>query len=294
MSDPTIPGNVVSGEPTFADPLVEDPAPDAETSTVLLRTSPEGIVTVILNRADKRNAFNQEVIGGLREAFESLHGADHARAVFVRGAGGSFCAGADLEWMRDSVDWDEKDNRDDAYQLARMLKALYDIPVLTVALVDGAAFGGGVGLAAACDIAFATKTAKFAFSEVKLGLIPATISPYVIEAIGERRARSLFCTGRVFDADYAKEIGLVQEVVADARGLQAIAQGLARETISAAPQAMRASKRLVAAVRGRPIDDALMHETAHLIAKIRTGDEGQEGVRAFLDKRKPKWLATEK
>jgi methylglutaconyl-CoA hydratase len=291
MSDPTIPGNPASGEPTFADPVVDDPAPDAETGTVLTRSSPEGIVTVIINRPEKKNAFNQEVIGGLREAFETLHGADHVKVVFVRGAGGSFCAGADLEWMRDSVDWDEKDNRDDAYQLARMLKALYDVPVLTVALVEGAAFGGGVGLAAACDIAIATKPARFAFSEVKLGLIPATISPYVIEAIGERRARALFCTGRIFDAEYAKEIGLVQEVVADAQGLTAVAQGIARECLSAAPQAMRESKRLVAAVRGRTIDDGLMQETARLIARARTGAEGQDGVRAFLEKRKPSWTA---
>jgi Enoyl-CoA hydratase/isomerase len=173
MSDPTIPGDPTSGEPTFTDPVVEDPAPDAETSTVLMEATPDGVATVILNRPEKKNAFNQEVIGGLREAFEALQGADHVRVVFVRGAGGSFCAGADLEWMRDSVDWDEADNRDDAFQLARMLKALHDIPALTVALVDGAAFGGGVGLAAACDVTIATKAAKFAFSEVKLGLIPS-------------------------------------------------------------------------------------------------------------------------
>jgi methylglutaconyl-CoA hydratase len=287
MTDTT---NTSSGEPTFADPLVEDPAPDAETGTVLIKATPEGIATIIINRPEKKNAFNQEVIGGLREAFESMHGADHMRVVFIRGAGGSFCAGADLEWMRDSVDWDEADNRDDAYQLARMLKALHDIPVLTVALVEGAAFGGGVGLAAACDVAIAVKGARFAFSEVKLGLIPATISPYVIEAIGARRARSLFSTGRVFDADFAEEIGLVQEVVADSAALNALAQGLAREALSAAPQAARDSKRLVDAVRGRTIDDGLMKETAQLIAKQRTGAEGQDGVRAFLEKRKPGWL----
>ncbi|HEY3813415.1 MAG TPA: enoyl-CoA hydratase-related protein [Caulobacteraceae bacterium] len=287
MTDTT---NTSSGEPTFADPMVEDPAPDAETGTVLIKATPEGIATIIINRPEKKNAFNQEVIGGLREAFESMHGADHVRVVFIRGAGGSFCAGADLEWMRDSVDWDEADNRDDAYQLARMLKALHDIPVLTVALVEGAAFGGGVGLAAACDVAIAVKGARFAFSEVKLGLIPATISPYVIEAIGARRARSLFSTGRVFDADFAEKIGLVQEVVADSRALHALAQGLAREALSAAPQAARDAKRLVAAVRGRTIDDHLMQETAQLIAKARTGAEGQDGVRAFMEKRKPGWL----
>jgi methylglutaconyl-CoA hydratase len=288
MSD--LPGQPVSDEPTFADPLVGDPAPDAETPTVLLHATPEGVATVTINRPEKRNAFNQEVIGGLHEAFEALHGADHVRICFVRGAGGSFCAGADLEWMRDSVDWSEADNRDDAFALARMLKALSDIPALTVALVEGAAFGGGAGLVAACDLAVAVENAKFAFSEVKLGLIPATISPYVVDAIGPRHAKALFCTGRVFDAAYARHVGLVNETVTDAAALDAFAAQIAQDIMVAAPDAIRQSKSLVSDVWGVPIDDALMQETARRIAKKRVSPEGQEGVRAFLEKRKPSWM----
>jgi methylglutaconyl-CoA hydratase len=280
-------------DPTLGqDPLVEDPAPDAETKTVLIDADQSGVATITINRPEKRNAFNQEVIGALREAFETLHGADHVRVVFVRGAGGTFSAGADLEWMRDSVDWSESDNRDDAYQLARMLKAIADTPALTVALVEGAAFGGGAGLAAACDLAVAVRGARFAFSEVKLGLIPATISPYVTDAIGPRHAKALFCTGRIFDADYAERIGLVQHVVADSAALHAHARSIATEIMTAAPEAVLASKKLVWDVWGRPVDDALMQETARRIAKKRTSKEGQEGVRAFIEKRKPSWMVS--
>ena len=153
-------------------------------------------MTVTLNRAAKKNAFNAELIGALRDAFETLRDQEKVRVVFVRGDGGTFSAGADLEWMRDAVDHTEEDNRDDAMQMALMLKHLFDIPALTVALVEGGAFGGGVGLAAACDMAIATQDAKFSFSEVRLGLIAATISPYVVAAVGSRRARRLFSTGR--------------------------------------------------------------------------------------------------
>jgi methylglutaconyl-CoA hydratase len=274
-----------------SDPLVEVPAPDAETDVVLMHADVSGVAHVTINRPAKKNAFDQATIAALREAFETLHGADHVRVVFVRGAGGAFCAGADLEWMRDSVDWTESDNKDDAYQLARMLKALNDIPALTVALVEGAAMGGGAGLVAACDVAIAVEGTKFAFSEVKLGLIPATISPYVVDAIGPRQAKALFCTGRLFDAAYAREIGLVQETAADQAGLDAARDRIAREIMSAAPEAVLQSKKLVWDVWGEEIDDGLMHETARRIAKKRTSAEGQEGVRAFLEKRKPSWMA---
>lgn len=274
-----------------SDPLVETPAPDAETNAVLLDASPSGVAWVTINRAHRKNAFDQATIAALREAFETLHGADHVRIVFVRGAGGTFCAGADLNWMRDSVDWSEADNRDDAHDLARMLKALQDIPALTVALVEGVAMGGGAGLAAACDLALAVEDARFAFSEVRLGLIPATISPYVIEAVGPRLAKALFCTGRMFDAAYARQIGLVQEVVADAEALLGAAERMAGEIMVAAPEASRLAKKLVRDVHGKTIDDSLMHETARLIARRRVSPEGQEGVRAFLDRRKPAWAS---
>ena len=179
---------------------------------MLVDATADGVATVTINRAARRNAFNREVIAALREAFETLEGADGVRVIFITGAGATFSAGADLQWMRDSIDYSEADNHEDAMAMAVMLKQLYDLPALTVALVEGAAFGGGAGLAAACDLAVATENARFAFSEVKLGLIAATISPYVVAAIGPRRARGLFATGRVFGAAFASQIGLIDEV----------------------------------------------------------------------------------
>ena len=253
-----------------------------------IEATPDGVATVTLNRAPRRNAFNAELIAALHEAFETLQGAEGVRVVFLRGAGGTFSAGADLEWMRDAIDRTEADNRDDAYQMARMLKSLWDIPALTVALVEGGAFGGGAGLAAACDMAVATGDARFSFSEVRLGIIAATISPYVVAAVGPRQARGLFATGRLFDAAYAEKIGLVTEVVADAAELDAARDRIAADMMACAPGAVAESKRLVDDVAYQPIED-VMDETAKRIARIRISDEGQEGVRAFLEKRKPSW-----
>ena len=272
----------------IADPLVEVPDTDAASKLVHIEATPEGVATVTLNRALRRNAFNAELIAALHEAFETLQGAEGVRVVFLRGAGGTFSAGADLEWMRDAIDRTEADNRDDAYQMARMLKSLWDIPALTVALVEGGAFGGGAGLAAACDMAVATADARFSFSEVRLGIIAATISPYVVAAVGPRQARGLFATGRLFDAAYAEKIGLVTEVVADAVELDAARDRIAADMMACAPGAVAESKRLVDDVAYQPIED-VMDETAKRIARIRISDEGQEGVRAFLEKRKPSW-----
>ena len=272
----------------IADPLVEVTDTDAASNLVHIDATPEGVATVTLNRPLRRNAFNAELIAALHEAFETLQGAEGVRVVFLRGAGGTFSAGADLEWMRDAVDRTEADNRDDAHQMAKMLKSLWDIPALTVALVEGGAFGGGAGLAAACDMAVATADARFAFSEVRLGIIAATISPYVVAAIGPREARGLFATGRLFDADYAHKVGLVTEVVADTAGLEAARDRISAEMMACAPIAVAESKRLVDDVAYQPIDD-VMDETAKRIARIRISDEGQEGVRAFLEKRKPSW-----
>lgn len=286
MSDiPTsdLPNNAI------ADGLVDDPAPDAETSKVLVEATADGAVTVLINRPEKKNAFDAETIGALHEAFETLQNQPGVRVVFVRGAGSTFSAGADLAWMRSAAEWDEADNRDDAMGLARMLKALHDIPCLTVALVDGAAMGGGAGLVAACDTAVATESARFAFSEVKLGLTPATISPYVIEAIGARKARSLFAIGLSFDAADALNIGLIGRIVADGAGLDRAAEWLAGEMKTAAPGAVAASKELVRHVAGRKIDHDLMQDTAGRIAARRVSDEGREGIKAFLERRKPGW-----
>ena len=277
----------------IADPLVAVMDSDTETSMVRLQVTADGIAYVTLNRPQRRNAFNTELIAGLREVFETLRGAEGVRIVFIRGAGGMFSAGADLEWMRDAIERSEGDNRDDAMKMAVMFKHLYDIPALTVALVEGGAYGGGAGLAAACDLAIATKAAKFSFSEVKLGLIAATISPYVVAAIGPRKARGLFATGRVFDAHEAQAIGLIDSVVDDLEALHAAAEALAQDMMACAPDSVRDSKALVAYVAGRPIDHGLMEETARRIARARVSPEGQEGVRAFLENRKACWAEGE-
>ncbi|MCA0366579.1 MAG: enoyl-CoA hydratase/isomerase family protein [Proteobacteria bacterium] len=272
----------------IAHPLVADPAPDANDDLVRIDSTVDGVVFVTINRPQKKNAFDAATIGALHEAFETLHGADKVRAVFVRGAGGMFSAGADLGWMRDAADWSESDNRDDALGLARMLKALHDVPALTVALVEGAAMGGGVGIVAACDMAVAVEGARFAFSEVKLGLIPATIAPYVIEAIGARRARQLFLTGNAFDADYAARIGLIDLILPEGSVDDFIGM-LTDSLVGNAPGAMGDAKRLVNDIAQHKIDSGLLDDTARRIARARVSPEGQEGVRAFLDKRKPNW-----
>ena len=273
----------------IADPLVEVPDTDAVSPLVHLESTPEGAVTVWINRPEKKNAFDAATIAALREAFETLHGAEGVRVVFLRGMGGAFSAGADLTWMADAVDWDEDDNRQDALQLAHMLKALHDVPALTVALVEGPAFGGGAGLVAACDHAMATADATFSFSEVKLGLTPATISPYVIAALGPRTATLLFATGRVFDADGAWSYGLVDEVFDDVAGLEVARDALIEEMMLCAPGAIGDAKALVNDFAGQKLDKGLIEDTAKRIARRRTSDEGQEGVRAFLARRKPAW-----
>jgi methylglutaconyl-CoA hydratase len=269
-------------------PLLTDAAPDANDDLARIESTPEGVVFITINRPAKKNAFDAATIAALREAFETLHGADHVRAVFIRGAGGTFSAGADLGWMRAAADWSESDNRDDAMGLAKMLKALHDIPALTVALVEGSAMGGGAGIVAACDMAVAIEGSRFAFSEVKLGLIPATIAPYVIEAVGARRARQLFLTANIFDADYAAHAGLIDMVLPEGSMDEFISM-LTDSLVGNAPGAMGEAKRLVNDLAGKAIDHNLMEETAKRIARARVSDEGREGVGAFLDKRKPSW-----
>ena len=273
----------------IADPLVELPDTSPTSDLVRIEATVEGAATVILNRPQRRNAFDAGLISALSDAFETLHGAEGVRVVFVRGEGGTFSAGADLEWMREAMELTEGDNRADAMAMAVMLKRLWDLPALTVAMVEGAAFGGGAGLAAVCDLAVATRTARFSFSEARLGLIPATVSPYVVAAIGPRAARGLFASGREFDAEEALRIGLITEVVADAAALQEAHDRIVGEALACAPGAMEAAKRLVDDVAGKDIDHGLMEETARRIAAIRVSEEGQEGVRAFLERRRPAW-----
>jgi methylglutaconyl-CoA hydratase len=270
------------------------PRDASETSTdtgpVFVDASPGGVAVVLLNRPDRHNAFNDRMIAALDDAFETLRGADHVRVVILRGAGKSFSAGADLEWMRSAAHFTPEENEADALKLAHMLAKLHGLPQLTIAAVTGAAMGGGAGLVAACDVAVALKSTSFRFSEVRLGLTPATIAPFVVQAIGPRWARALFATGESFDGAFAEKIGLVQYAVEDEAELEATLEHLAKLAFEAAPKALAESKKLVDAVYGKPIDAALAHLTAKRIAGRRASAEGKEGVAAFLEKRKPSWL----
>ena len=250
----------------------------------------DGTATITLNRPDKRNAFNSEMIGELHRAFAALGSDQNVRLVIVRGAGKTFSAGADLDWMKAAAGFTQEENEADARALAEMLRALYEMPQPTLALVQGAAMGGGAGLVAACDLGVAMADTKFKFSEILLGLTPATISPFVIEAIGARWAKALFVTAEGFDASYAEKMGLVQYTVTSEEDLQGMADYLRDLVLGAAPGAVAASKRLVLDVAGAPIDQALGEETARRIAARRASDEGREGLSAFLEKRKPDWM----
>jgi methylglutaconyl-CoA hydratase len=260
-----------------------------EEPSVLLDVSPDGAAFVTLNRPARKNAFDELMIADLSDAFETLRVADEVRVVFVRGKGSTFCAGADLEWMRRQGHHGQSENEADALALAEMLHRLHRLPQFTVALVQGGAFGGGAGLVAACDHAVAVDGARFCFSEVRLGLTPATISPYVVQAIGPRNARGLFASAMPFDARRAFEIGLVQELAVDLDDLSRREERLADLAFSAAPGATREAKQLVDDVAGRPVDQALMRETARRIAARRASEEGREGLAAFLEKRPPSW-----
>lgn len=248
------------------------------------------IARITLTRPEVRNAFNDEVIQQLKAAFESVGANSDVRAVVLAAEGPAFCAGADLNWMRRMADYTRDENIADAGQLAAMLKAIYECPKPTIAAVQGDVFAGGMGLVAACDMAVSVRTATYCLSEVKLGLIPATISPYVIRAMGPRAAHRYFLTADRFSADEAHRIGFVHELV-DADALEAKVSELALALVSASPAAVRACKKLVQDVAQREIDAALIASTVEGIADIRASDEGREGVASFLQKRKPSWLA---
>ena len=261
----------------------------ATSPTALSITTEGAIRTITLSRPDVRNAFNDEVIAELKAAFiDAGHAAD-VRCVVLAAEGPAFCAGADLNWMRRMADYTRDQNLADAGQLAAMLRAIYECPKPTIARLQGDVFAGGVGLVAACDMAVSVDTATYCLSEVKLGLIPATISPYVIRAMGARASHRYFLTAERFSAAEAHRIGLVSEVVA-ADALDAKVAELTSALVSASPNAVRACKRLVQDVAEREIDDALVAHTVAGIADIRSSAEGKEGVQSFLQKRKPSWL----
>jgi methylglutaconyl-CoA hydratase len=246
--------------------------------------------TVTLTRPDVRNAFNDDVIAELTTAFQTLGARADVRAIVLAAEGPAFCAGADLNWMRRMADYSREENLADARRLAAMLRTIHDCPKPTVARVQGDAYAGGVGLVAVCDIALAVETAGFCLSEVKLGLIPATIGPYVVRAMGVRAAQRYFLTAERFDAAEARRIGLVHEVVSP-DALDARVDAIVRSLCSVGPSAVAAAKRLVHEVAEAPLDDALVARTVEAIADIRASAEGREGVQSFLHKRKPQWLA---
>ena len=247
-----------------------------------------GIATLWMNRPDVHNAFNAQLIADLTAACRALDADAAVRVVVLAGRGKNFSAGADLNWMKAAGQASVEKNLEDARQLASMLRTLAGMRKPTIARVQGAALGGGMGLAAACDLCIAATGAVFATSEVRLGLVPATISPYVIRAIGERQAYRYFQTAERIDAYRAREIGLVHEVVVPEE-LDARIADLANALLQGGPEAQAAAKDLIRAVAGKPMSDELMEDTARRIAALRATPEAGEGLAAFLEKRRPVW-----
>ncbi|NNM64135.1 MAG: enoyl-CoA hydratase/isomerase family protein [Burkholderiales bacterium] len=252
-------------------------------------SSAGAVATVTLARPQARNAFDAATIAALHATFIELGAELQVRVIVLAAEGTAFCAGADLNWMRSMAGYSDAENREDALQLARMLRAVAECPKPVIARVQGDAFGGGVGLVAACDLAVAAAPARFCLSEVKLGLIPATIAPYVLRAMGTRAAQRYTLTAEVFTAATAQQLGLVHEVAADAAQLDAQVQQWCAALQAASPQALAAAKRLLADVATRHVSEALLADTAERIAQARASDDGREGIAAFLQRRKPSW-----
>lgn len=248
-----------------------------------------GVATITLSQPEIRNAFSDVVIADITAAFAEVGQRSDVRAVVLAAEGPAFCAGANLNWMRAMADYTREENLADAGKLAAMLQTIYRCPHPTIARVQGDVYAGGMGLVSACDMAVAVDTAGFCLSEVKIGLIPATIAPYVLRAMGGRAGHRYFLTGERFDAAEALRIGFVHQVVA-ADDLDSAVDGLLKHLLSAGPAAVQACKRLVHDVAERDINAALIASTVESIADIRASAEGKEGVQAFLNKRKPNWL----
>lgn len=247
-----------------------------------------GVARLTLTRAEVHNAFNDVLIAELAAALDGIGQDPRVRAVVLAAQGHSFSAGADLNWMKSMAGYSRAENMEDAQRLARLMRTLNELQKPTVALVQGPAYGGGVGLVACCDIVIAVEEAKFSLSEVKLGLIPAVISPYVVAKIGESAARRYFLTAEAFSSWEAERLGLVHEVV-DRNALEARGRQIVDALLSGGPLAQTAAKNLVFAVAGKPVDESLVEETARRIADVRSSEEGREGIAAFLEKRRPNW-----
>ncbi len=257
-------------------------------TNVTIQTNPRGIATVTLNRPERHNAFDEQIIAGLSEAFQ-LVASDHRIRVMVLAATGKhFSAGADLEWMRRMGNASYDDNLADAEALANMLRTLNELPIPSIARVQGSAWGGAVGLICCCDMAVSVASARFCFSEVQLGLIPATISPYVIAAIGPRPAKRYFLSAEPITANTAKQLGILSDTV-DEEQLDEVVETWIDRLMKNGPLAMAEAKQLITYISGKPIDDQLAWHTSETIARLRVSDEGREGLSAFLEKRSPKW-----
>jgi methylglutaconyl-CoA hydratase len=249
----------------------------------------KGIATISLHRPELHNAFNEVLIAELEAEFSQVAGDDAVRLVVLAGEGKSFCAGADLNWMRKMVDYSKEQNIADAAALAKMLRTIRDCPKPTIARVHGAVYGGGIGLVAACDMAVALEKATFCFSEVRLGIAPAVIAPFVMEKIGAGPLRRYALTAETFDAIEAEHLGLVSEVVSRPQDLDCWIQDVGDRVRANGPRAVAACKELLAKVAHTADADEATRTTAEAIAKLRVSEEGQEGLRAFLEKRKPCW-----
>lgn len=260
------------------------------TDTVLQQIDSRGVATITFNRSEKHNAFDDELIAGLTQKLLDINNDASVRIVILTGAGKSFSAGADLNWMRSMAKFSEAENIEDALKLAELMDVLNALRKPTIARINGAVYGGGVGLVACCDIAIAADSAKFALSEVKLGLVPSVISPYVIAAIGAHQARRYFLTAEAIDAQQAQAIGLVHETVPQDKLDEAVERQVGL-LLKCGPKALVACKELIAANAAASVSArrALKQKTAQLIAQLRVSDEGQEGLSAFLEKRAPQW-----
>ena len=261
---------------------------NTNSDTVLLEVNEQGIATVTLNNPEKHNAFDDVIIKQLTTIFNDISGRDDISIMILASNGKSFSAGADLGWMKRMAAYSYQDNLKDANALAQMLKALNFLPQTTIAKIQGAAFGGAVGLASCCDIVIASTKASFCLSEVKLGLIPATISPYVVDAIGLKASRRYFQTAERFFADKAQQLGLVDEMVAPDE-LTAEVNSMVTKLLANGSQARRQAKKLSQDVAFQIIDENLLKDTSERIAAIRVSPEGQEGLTAFFEKRAPNW-----
>jgi len=260
---------------------------------LLIHIDERGVATLTMNRPDVHNAFDDHFIAAMTQALENLERDEKVRVLRLAASGKSFSAGADLDWMKRMAGYSREQNLADANGLAELMCRLNFLQKPTIALVQGAAYGGGVGLVACCDIVLATRRASFCLSEVKLGLIPAVISPYVMAAIGEKACRRYFLTAEPFTVTEAYRLGLVHEVLESEEALAAASERITLMLLRNGPQALAAAKGLIAAVSGQPLTDSLIAATAGRIADQRASAEGQEGLAAFLEKRKPGWIREE-